>query len=328
MRAAVQLARRIDGVPRGERLRLLVGCSGGRDSVAVLGLLALVAEADGLTLTVGHVDHGLRDASADEAAHVRGLAQRLGLPYREVRLDLERAASGLAARAREARHGALHRLRDELAAHRLVLAHTATDQAETVLLHLSRGAGLRGLGGMRVVETEAAVVRPLLTLPRAEMASLCARLGLAFVDDPTNVDASHPRVRIRHDVLPALGAERGGVEAALAASARAAREADEALTAWIVREQDTRAGGSGYDLSGWRGLPRAVRVGLVQAIVVGSGFPLDAIGRRALDAIDRGLLAGGAKRWQLAGGGEVRTDGETLTITTGGEVRTPPDETT
>lgn len=329
MRATLKQARLAEGVGRHDPLGLLVGCSGGRDSIALLGLLALVAEVDHLRLAVGHVDHGLRPEAAAEAAQVRSVAAGLGLPLSEVRLDLDPAAPGVPARARAARHAALEQMRGAAGAHRLALAHTATDQAETVLLHLCRGAGLRGLGGMQAVEPDTPIVRPLLELPRAATGPLCARLELPFVDDPTNDDPGHPRIRIRRDVLPALGVGRGGVEEALAASARAAREAEAALRIWIDREREIRTVGvCRYDLSGWRGLPRAIRVGVVQAIAVHAGLATDAIGRRTLEAIDRGLLAGGAKRWALAGAAALCTDGDTLSITLPGPVRTPPADAT
>lgn len=328
-RAALKEGRHADGVDRGVRWGLLVGCSGGRDSVALLGLLALLAESDRLSLTVGHINHGLRSASEREAGHVEHLAGLLGLPVIVRRLQLDAHAPGLPARARDARHAALHQMRTELGAHRIALAHTATDQAETVLLHLSRGAGLRGLGGMQAVEPESAVVRPLLQLPRARTGPLCARLGLAYVDDPGNDDLEHPRVRIRRDVLPRLAQGRGGVEEALAASALAAREAAEALDVWIERERRLRHRGEHrYDLTEWRGLPRAVRMGWLQAIALHAGVPVDGLGRRSLGAIDRGLLAGGAKGWSLARSTRIETDGLLLTITPGERVRTPPEETT
>ena len=329
VRATLKRLREREGLPREARLGLLVGCSGGRDSVALAGLLALVAKAERLSLTLGHIDHGLRGESEAEADHVVQLGARLGLEVRVCRLQLDRAAKGLPARAREARHAALREVRTQVGAHRIALAHTATDQAETVLLHLSRGAGLRGLGGMRAVDPVRPVVRPLLELPRSETAILCTHLGLPFVDDPTNANADQPRIRVRDVVLPALETGRGGVEPALAASARAAREAEDALQVWIDRERKARArGGDVYDLSEWRGLPRAIRVGVVQAIAVHAGAAVDEIGRRTLDAIDRGLLAGGAKRWMLSGGACVWTDGDVLAIRGPQRERTPPAEPT
>lgn len=329
LRETLARARRRDGLTPSDRLGLLVGCSGGRDSVALLGLLSLVADADRLSLTVGHVNHGLRPDASDEATHVRVLAQGLSIPHREARLELDRQGPGIPARARAARHAVLERLRQEAGAHRLALAHTATDQAETVLLHLSRGAGLPGLAGMDAVEREVPIVRPLLEIPRVRTSSLCEALGLRYVDDPTNEDPSHPRIRIRTQVLPALASDRGGIEEALAASARAAREAEVAVQAWVAHELERRARGeTRYDLSGWRGVPRAVRVAAIRAIAKRAGVDADAIGRRAVASIDRGLLAGGAKQWALRGGVRLQTDGHTLAISGRCSERASPPETT
>lgn len=326
MRTTLQECRRRDGLARNAPLRLLVACSGGRDSIALLGLLGLVTDADRLLLSVGHVDHGLRAASADEANHVQRVSERLGVACAVQRLELDGGAPGLPARARQARHAALRTMAEACGAARVVLAHTATDQAETVLLHLSRGAGLRGLAAMRAVEP--GVARPLLEVPRARTGPLCERLGLAYIDDPTNLDLDHPRVRVRERVLPELGQLRGGIESALAASARAAHEADEALAVWVDREQRARHSDRGWDLAGWRGLPRAVRVRLVQAIAMHAGVPTDGIGRRTLDTIDQGLLRGGAKRWTLSGGRALVSDGQRLSMHGPVGVRTPPDEAT
>ncbi|MCR9161845.1 MAG: tRNA lysidine(34) synthetase TilS [Nannocystaceae bacterium] len=329
VRAALKQARTHDAVPKGQPYGLVVACSGGRDSVALLGLLALIADRDRLDLTVAHVDHGLRSSSEDDAAHVQALANRLGVRHVACRLQLGTKAAGVPARARAGRHDALESMRVAASARRIALAHTATDQAETMLLHLCRGAGLRGLGGMRAVEPDRPVVRPLLQLPRADTATLCARLGMAFVDDPTNDDDAHPRIRIRRDVLPALSEVRGGVEEALGAAARAARDAEDALRIWAEgeRAQRSREAG-GLDLSTWGGLPRAVRLRVLQAVVVDAGVAVDAIGRRTLDAIDRGVLAGGRKAWALCSGARVSTDGRTLQIHVSGRVRTPPTEPT
>lgn len=185
----------------GGRLGVLVACSGGADSTALVGLLALIAGVDGLSLTIGHVDHGLRAASAEEAAHVVAIGRTLGVPVRTTRLTLA-GGPGLPARAREARRAALRDMAAACGAAAIALGHTRTDQAETVLMHVTRGAGLAGVAAMAAWESP--WLRPLLDLPRSETRALCGRLGLGFVDDPTNLDPQHPRVRMREQILPAL----------------------------------------------------------------------------------------------------------------------------
>lgn len=160
--------------------------SGGADSSALL----VLAVAAGCVVTAWHVDHGLRDGSADEAALVARLANALGARF-ESRTAVVESGANLEARARAARRGALPE--------GTLTGHTADDQAETVLINLLRGSGARGLGGMRPGGTH-----PLLSLRRSETRALCDALDIRVVEDPTNLDRRHLRNRIRHDVLPSL----------------------------------------------------------------------------------------------------------------------------
>ena len=160
--------------------------SGGADSLALL----VLAVAAGCSVTAIHIDHGLRDGSADEAVIVAAASARFGAQFRGERIEVA-AGPNLEARARTARYDALPP--------DVLLGHTADDQAETILINLLRGAGVGGLTGMR---REAR--RPLLDLRRHETHELCAALELAAIDDPMNHDPSFTRVRIRHELLPLL----------------------------------------------------------------------------------------------------------------------------
>ncbi len=177
---------------------VVVACSGGPDSVA---LLVLAAEA-GLDPVAVHVDHGLRTGSATEAEIVRAAADVLGVRWRSVRVAVGDGPN-LEARAREARYSALRAERAALGATAILVAHTADDQAETVLLNVMRGAATSGLAGMPARRGE--VVRPLLHARRDVVRRIPDRLGLATVDDPSNRDRRWRRAWIRHDVLPMLG---------------------------------------------------------------------------------------------------------------------------
>jgi tRNA(Ile)-lysidine synthase len=206
--AIAQLLARCSFPPPGSHLHCAV--SGGADSVALMVLAAV----HGCVVTAWHVDHGLRDGSSNEVALVRTLATDLGIAFesRTLRLD---DGPNLEARAREARYAALPV--------DVLTGHTADDQAETVLINLMRGAGLRGLSGMRPGHT-----KPLLHLRRADTQALCAALGIAVVQDPMNDDPRFQRTRIRHELLPLLNhiAER---DVALVL----ARQAD------VIRDDDT-----------------------------------------------------------------------------------------
>lgn len=301
----------------GGRLGVLVACSGGADSTALVGLLALIAGGDGLELTIGHVDHGLRAASVAEAEHVAAIGRQLGVPVRTTRLTLA-TGPGLPARARDARRAALQEQAAACGAAAIALGHTRTDQAETVLMHVVRGAGLAGVAAMAAWESP--WLRPLLDLPRSETRALCGRLGLTFVDDPTNVDPQHPRVRMREQILPALGRENPQVEAALAQLAAHAADAEAALDEWAGREATARrTGPASWSTAGLSGLPRAVRTRLLRRICGDGGASLPDLGHSAIAAIDRALAetapgSAGPRAWDLRPGRRLRLDARGLHV--------------
>jgi len=166
--------------------RIDCAVSGGADSLALL----VLAVAAGCVPTAVHVDHGLRSGSAAEADVVAAVAERFGVPWRSVRVDVE-PGPNLEARARAARHAALGPAART--------GHTADDRAETVLLNLLRGAGPDGLAALGPSPR-----RPILGLRRSETTELCAALGIVPVRDPSNDDPRFRRNRIRHEVLPLL----------------------------------------------------------------------------------------------------------------------------
>jgi len=202
---------------------VVVACSGGPDSLA---LLALAREA-GLGPVAVHVDHGARAGSAAEAEVVAGFAERLGTGFAAERVAVP-PGPNFEARARDARYQVLEQARVRLGASAVLVGHTRDDQAETVLLNVLRGAGVPGLAGMPA--RRGTVVRPLLGVPRADLAAVCRRLGLAPLDDPMNADPAHRRVWIRREVIPALeaGAARD-LRSVLARQARVARADSELL---------------------------------------------------------------------------------------------------
>jgi tRNA(Ile)-lysidine synthase len=216
--------------------KLLVAVSGGADSVALLqallearGRRALL----GTEFVVGHVDHRLRPDSALDAGLVEAHARRLELPFASEALSLSDSRN-LEEQAREARYAALVRLASAHECEAVATAHTATDQAETLLWRLTRGTGTRGLGAMAPVRSLGSLrlLRPMLALTRDETRAFCRIRGLAFTDDPTNED-ERPRARLRAEVLPVL--ERlvpGGVRHVAEAASRL-RADDELLESLV-----------------------------------------------------------------------------------------------
>jgi tRNA(Ile)-lysidine synthase len=187
---------------RGETV--VVACSGGPDSSAMLDALARLAPPRGLLLHVAHVDHGLRAGSADEAAVVAAAAAVRGLPFTALRAEVAPAGSSLQDRARDARHTALRGLARDVGATAIALAHTADDQAETVVMRALAGATPRALAAM--AERSGSLARPLLRVWRTDVAAYCDALDLTTLDDPSNADPRHLRSRVRHEVLPAIEA--------------------------------------------------------------------------------------------------------------------------
>jgi tRNA(Ile)-lysidine synthase len=183
---------------------LLVAVSGGPDSTALLAGLAELCARYALRLTAAHVDHALRPESAAEGDAVAALSARLGVACVRRRVAVGHGA-GLEARARRARYRALRAMATEAGADWIVTGHTLDDQAETILLHLLRGAGRRGLAGMARVRGR--LFRPLLGATRADVRRFLADRDLAFAIDRSNADLAHARNRVRRLLLPLLEAE-------------------------------------------------------------------------------------------------------------------------
>ncbi len=211
---------------------VVVACSGGADSLALLAL----AGAAGFDVVAAHVDHGLRSGTGHDHAVVGAAAERFGARMRLVKLHLADGPN-LEARARDARYAALESVRIEVGASVTLVGHTADDQAETVLLGLLRGSAAAGMAGMPAARDH--LRRPMLRLRRSDTVEMCARLGLAPVDDPMNSDVRHRRVWLRREVVPRLasGARRDVVEV-LARQADVLRDDDELLDAMAVAAVD------------------------------------------------------------------------------------------
>ena len=207
---------------------LLVACSGGLDSTALLHLLATRHAGRGLRAI--HVDHGLHPDSARWSEHAQAQAARLGVALQIARVEVDRASGkGLEAAARAARYAAIERRMD--AGEILVTAHHADDQAETVLLRLMRAAGVDALGGMRPLRRFGPgwLARPLLAVSRAALRGYAEAQGLQWMEDPANRDPAFDRSLIRNKVLPELAARWPRAAESIAASAALLRAAADAM---------------------------------------------------------------------------------------------------
>ena len=294
--------------------RIGIAVSGGPDSLALL-LIAATARAGQIESAT--VDHGLREGSADEAAMVAALCQRLDVPHQILTADWADAPrANIQAEARAMRYRLLGAW---AAAHRLpavATAHHADDQAETMIMRLARGSGIAGLGGSRasrpLIDT-VRLIRPLLGWRKADLVALVEAAGIEPVDDPANRDPRHDRSRIRRWLADAGWAD----PARLAVSAAALRDADEALdwslapliTARIARDGDALLI-EPFDL------PRELKRRLLLAAFAQLGAPTprgpDLI--RALTALEAGetvtlsgLKLAGGERWRLSYEAERRS---------------------
>ena len=221
----------------GTPLQLAAAVSGGADSMALLCLMRPLAEENGITLTVCHVNHGLRGETADrDEAFVREACARLGLPLRvfhaaELEAEVGRPQTG-EDWARRLRYTAFAQLQGQ-GIDAIATAHTANDQAETLLLRLARGTGLHGAGGIR--PRRGCYLRPLLCLSRAETEAVCRAAGQPWVTDETNDTNAYARNRLRHSALPALESTNAAAVQNLARFCEKAARADAYLAAGAAK---------------------------------------------------------------------------------------------
>lgn len=208
---------------------VLVACSGGADSLALAAATVFEGRQSAWSVGAVVVDHGLQPGSAEVAGVVVDQLRELGCESADLLSVTVRPGAGLEAEARDARYAAL----GAAAAARksvVLLGHTRDDQAETVLLGLTRGSGVRSLAGMS--PRSGRFRRPLLEVTAQQTRRVCEVLGLPVWEDPHNVDPRFTRVRVRQTVLPVLERELGpGIAAALARTARLARADADALDA-------------------------------------------------------------------------------------------------
>ena len=273
---------------------VVVAVSGGPDSVALLDMLARLRETASallnLKLHIAHLDHKLRGReSAEDAEFARQLAARLGFSISieaiDVRAEAERSRKGIEEVAREIRYDFLLRVARETGCERIATGHTMSDQAETFLMRLARGAGLRGLAAMRPVgpahefagrvpvkdaevypEQSAVVssprppapdprpllIRPLLSITREEVEDYCRERRLEFRIDATNLSADYTRSRVRCDVLPALRSINPRVVESIARAAEVIRADEDALDHLAAKFLDEARLNQGRELAAYR----------------------------------------------------------------------------
>ena len=257
-------------VPNGATL--VVAFSGGPDSTALLAGLVNLAEQRHLTLIAAHVNHQIQAESSDrDQLAANRIAESIGVEFRVETVDVTALAAehkiSIELAARYARYAALSKIARSSDAHGVVTGHTRNDQAETVLLHAARGAGLKGIGGMSYSsilkfpesDLELNVLRPMLDTPRSECLDFCEKRGITPVVDPSNISRDYTRNQIRLDVLPLLEEAAPGSSNALARLAKNATN-DLEIIDWTVDRflKEARTESGAYSRLAIAELPRAL----------------------------------------------------------------------
>ena len=197
--------------------KVICAVSGGADSMALLWCMYLLREKLSISLEAAHFNHGLRGGESDEEeAFVRRFCDRFDIPLHVGRGQVQPGKKGLEAAARDARYGFFQTLEGKVAT-----AHTADDNAETVLLHLVRGTGLKGLGGISPVRGK--YIRPMLNVTRCQVLAFLEEYCISHVEDSSNSTDAFLRNRLRHDVLPLLQRENPRIAENLSAMAQRLR---------------------------------------------------------------------------------------------------------
>lgn len=210
--------------------KLLLAVSGGADSLALAAATVFEAKKLKIDLVAAVIDHGLQKNSSDTAREAMQRLVAIGVSEVVIeKVSVKQTGEGLEAAARAARYKALERIRKNSRADWILLGHNLDDQAETVLLGLARGSGLKSISGMPLLDDERKLVRPLLDIPRKTLRQACLDSGIEFWDDPHNSDSKFARVRVRKladELEQTLGP---GFAQALAKTAKTAAEADELI---------------------------------------------------------------------------------------------------
>ncbi len=297
--------------------KLLVAVSGGPDSVCLLHILAKLQEGLGIKLHLAHLNHQLRDdESEDDAQYVSNLAQRLNISAtidrRDVKAYRAQQRTSLEEAAREVRYTFLAQVAKSIGANRVIVGHTTDDHIETILMHLIRGTGTKGLCGLQPTslwqssENSLIIIRPLLSVSREETASYCHHHKLMPRLDTSNLSLSPLRNRIRHQLLPLLKSYNSQVANALLRTARIANDVISLLDNETTQVWDEIALERGntviLDKAKFLELPSALKQHLLRVAIEKVAGSLKNIETRHIEQIVTALAKPAGKRLNLPGG--------------------------
>jgi tRNA(Ile)-lysidine synthase len=289
---------------------IVVGVSGGADSLCLLDAVVATVPDARRRVFAAHVDHQLRPSSSADAEHVRQTALSLGISVTVETVNVPTLATaerlGLEEAARIGRYRSLTQFAQSTDAHMLVTGHTRDDLVETIVLHLVRGTGRRGLGGIDEVEhlagwallrahidtvTDLRLIRPLLEIGRAETVGYCEARGLRYLTDESNADPRFTRNRIRGHLLPVLRTYNPSIDRALVRMAKSLADEDRWLDDVAIERWAELRVDPGVDdvlsLADWRQVPLPLQRRIVRLMA-------ESLGRSDLgfDAVERALEVG------------------------------------
>lgn len=252
--------------------KVAVALSGGADSVVLFYLLNRFVSKEGGSLVAAHLNHGLRGEESDrDERFVKELAGEMNIPFVSKKIDLKKIASeeslNIQDAGRRERYGFFDSVMDRFGCNRVALGHTADDQAETVLMRLIRGTGIKGLGGIPPARDN--VIRPLIEISREEIEACAKEEGIVYVEDSSNRERKYLRNRVRQELLPLLKEYNPGVCDELTHLSGIAREMEayldvEACRAFEgIRLDEDEEGVACIDAAGFNALPLPLRAKVV-----------------------------------------------------------------
>lgn len=323
---------------------VLVGVSGGADSMCLLSLLLSVREELSLTLTVCHVNHGIRGEHADgDATFVEAFCKEQGIPcvvkQADVPAYVRETGLGTEEAARILRYRAFSEVYGEIGADKLAVAHNMEDLAETVLFRLTRGTGMRGMGGIREMSTleiggrTLTVIRPLLSFHRSGITAYLKAQGISWREDETNRETEYGRNRIRHEVLPELNALNPKAVDHIAAFSEQMRQMSDyldSITDRILTEAaEKRLPYNSFISPAYRterllAEPEVIRKAAIHRLLSGWNGEEKDLTASHVEAVEQLLSAPSGREIRVAGGLTVRKEQHLLAAyrTTGEENRT------
>ena len=294
-----------------------VALSGGADSVALLWVLRHLGPGLGIRLRAAHFHHGLRGEEADrDADFCRDLCAEWGIPFSLGRGDARARAAETGESLEEAARALRYAWLESVAPGPIATAHNADDNAETILLHLIRGSGPRGLGG--IPPRRGRIVRPLLGCTRAEILDLLDRNGLPHVEDSSNAADDCLRNRLRHRVMPLLLAENPSLAETVGRTAALVRAEDAYLSRLAARAAEACRAGEGWSCAGLVALEPVLRRRVLAALLRDLGPEDPALAHVKL--LESLLRAGPSARISLPGGWIARREYDLLLFVPASEV--------